>query len=200
MVEYITRYQIIYKGVIKEAKKIVNHKYVSRAQNKMKAMWLLINEEVGKSLKCDKKTEFSSCTEIISDPQSVTDMLNTFFVEIIDELLGQNSKNNNAQLHKQRINCCQNTIFLYPVIEHEIECVIKSLKGKLSSGYDEIPECLVKKCINYVKNPLAHIFNASLSSDIFPDRLKFAKIIPLYKKGDVHYVKNYRPMSMLSVS
>jgi hypothetical protein len=38
MVEYITRYQIIYKKVIKEAKKTANDKYVSRAQNKMKAV------------------------------------------------------------------------------------------------------------------------------------------------------------------
>jgi hypothetical protein len=87
-------------------------------------------------------------------------MLNNLFVEIINDLLSRNSKNNNAQLHKQRINCCQNTIFPYPVTEHEIKCVIKSLKGKLSSGYDEIPECLVKKCINYIKKTLAHIFNA----------------------------------------
>jgi hypothetical protein len=128
----------------------------------------------------------------------VADMLNNFIVEIIDDLLSQNNKNNNAQLHKQRINCCQNTIFLYPVTEHEIECVIKSLKGKLSSGYDEIPECLVKN-VYYVKKPLAHIFNASLSSGIFPDRLKLAKVIPLYKKGDVHDVKNYRPIAILSV-
>jgi hypothetical protein len=38
MVQYITRYQIIYKRVIKEAKKIANDKYVPRAQNEMKAM------------------------------------------------------------------------------------------------------------------------------------------------------------------
>jgi hypothetical protein len=65
MVEYFTRYQIIYKRVIKEAKKPANNKYVSRAQNKMKAMWHLRNEEVGKSLKGDKKIELSSGTKII---------------------------------------------------------------------------------------------------------------------------------------
>jgi hypothetical protein len=33
-----------------------------------------------------KKIELSSGTKIISDPQSVADMLNTSFVEIIDDL------------------------------------------------------------------------------------------------------------------
>jgi hypothetical protein len=47
----------------------------------MKAMWHLINEEVGKSFKGDKKTELSSGTKIISDPQSVADMLNTFLLK-----------------------------------------------------------------------------------------------------------------------
>jgi hypothetical protein len=55
-------------------------------------------------------------------------------------------------MQKQRINCCPNTIFIHPVTEYEIERVTNSLKGKLSTGYDEIPEYLVKKCINHVKN------------------------------------------------
>jgi hypothetical protein len=51
-----------------------------------------------------------------------------------------------------------------------------------------------KKMYKLRKKPLVHIFNASLSSGIFPDRLKLAKVIPLYKKGDVHDIKNYRPI------
>jgi hypothetical protein len=82
----------------------------------------------------------------------VADMLNNFFVEIIDDLLSKNNKNNtNTQMQKQRLNCCSNTIFLHPVTEYKIESVTNSLKGKLSTGYDEIPEYLVKNCINYVK-------------------------------------------------
>jgi hypothetical protein len=48
-----------------------------------------------------------------------------FFVEIIDDLLNQNSTKINAQLPKQRINCCYKTIFLYPVTEYGIQRVWK---------------------------------------------------------------------------
>jgi hypothetical protein len=48
------------------------------------------------------------------------------------------------------------------------------------------------------KKPLTHIFNASLSSGTFPDRLKLAKVMPLHKKGEHHDIKSYRPMSILS--
>jgi hypothetical protein len=78
-------------------------------------------------------------------------MLNTLFVEIIDDFLNQNISKINAQLPKQRINCCSKTIFLYPVTEYEMDRVSRSLNGKLPEGYDEIPECLVKQCIKHVK-------------------------------------------------
>jgi hypothetical protein len=52
-----------------------------------------------------------------------------FFVEIIYDLLNQNSSKTNAQLPKQRINHCSKTVFLYPVIEYEIDRLSESLKA-----------------------------------------------------------------------
>ena len=37
-----------------------------------------------------------------------------------------------------------------------------------------------------------------ITSGIFPDDLKIDKIIPLYKKGDINSITNYRPISLLS--
>ena len=64
----------------------------------------------------------------------------------------------------------------------EIENVAISLKAKDSYGYDEIPTKVIKQSISYISSPLAHICNLMLSSGTFPTRLKFAEIIPLYKK------------------
>ena len=36
-----------------------------------------------------------------------------------------------------------------------------------------------------------------LESGIFPDSLKVAKIIPLFKKGNIYSITNYRPISLL---
>jgi L-rhamnose mutarotase len=86
MEEYIKRYEIIYKIVIKEAKRKGNDKYVFRANNKTKVLWHVINTEVGKSWKYGEKIELNSGTEVMSNPQNVVGMLNTFFIEIIDDL------------------------------------------------------------------------------------------------------------------
>ena len=79
----------------------------------------------------------------------------------------------------------------------EIENVAKSLKAKDSHGYDEIPTKVIKQSISYISSPLAHICNLMLSSGTFPTRLKFAEIIPLYKKGERMDISNYRPISIL---
>jgi hypothetical protein len=68
----------------------------------MKAMWHLINVEDGKPVKGERKIELINGTKIISDSESVADMLNNLFVKIIDDL-SQNIKNNKkTQLQKQK--------------------------------------------------------------------------------------------------
>ena len=41
------------------------------------------------------------------------------------------------------------------------------------------------------------MINQSLKSGIFPDKLKIAKVIPLYQKHDPSVLGNYRPISLL---
>ena len=48
-----------------------------------------------------------------------------------------------------------------------------------------------------MRKPLSLIINQMLESGIFPDDLKIAKIIPLYKKGNINSITNYRPISLL---
>jgi hypothetical protein len=50
---------------------------------------------------------------------------------------------------------------------------------KLSAGYDDILECLVKKYIKHIEKPLVHMHNMSLSSGIFPTRFKIAEVLGL---------------------
>ena len=45
--------------------------------------------------------------------------------------------------------------------------------------------------------PLTRIFNLSVSTGIVPDKLKIAKVIPIYKKDDAEKFSNYRPVSLL---
>jgi hypothetical protein len=92
-----------------------------------------------------------------------------------------------------------NSMFLVPVTEEEVLMVTSKLKGKFSAGYDEIPDNMVKQCIQFIKKPLTFIFNLSLCSGIFPNQVNIAKVRPIYKNGRKEEVSNYRPISILPV-
>ena len=42
-----------------------------------------------------------------------------------------------------------------------------------------------------------HIFNLSLQTGIFPDKIKIARVTPLFKGGENYELGNYRPISVL---
>ena len=66
-----------------------------------------------------------------------------------------------------------------------------------SKGYDGISTEHLK-LIN-ISKCLTLIINQSLSSGIFPDKLKIAKVTPIFKKGDKQIITNHRPISVLPV-
>ena len=49
-----------------------------------------------------------------------------------------------------------------------------------------------------IVRPLTLIVNQSLVTGIFPNQLKIAKVIPLFKKDDCLIMDNYRPVSLLT--
>ena len=54
--------------------------------------------------------------------------------------------------------------------------VIHSLNNS-SSGWDEIPTFLVKKCVDSFIEPLTYLENSSISEGIFPSELKLARVV-----------------------
>ena len=81
--------------------------------------------------------------------------------------------------------------------EKTIEKSIQSLKPKTSSGTDHVSSILLKFCSDIISKPISAIINQSLKNGIFPDKLKIAKIIPIFKKDDEGDSNNYRPISLL---
>lgn len=53
--------------------------------------------------------------------------------------------------------------------------------------------------MSFVRGPLTNVYNICFKSRTFPEKFKMARIKPLYKKGDIYNVKNYRPISVWSL-
>ena len=93
-----------------------------------------------------------------------------------------------------------NTVFqFHSVVEADVSCKIKSLNSKPSYGHYGITSNILKLIELYVVKSLTLIINQSLATGIFPDQLKIAKIIPIFKKGNKYSNENYMPISLLPV-
>ena len=53
---------------------------------------------------------------------------------------------------------------------------------------------IIKQVINYIAKPLAHVCSTSFEYGVFPDNMKVAKVVPLFKAGDRSVFSNYRPI------
>ena len=69
---------------------------------------------------------------------------------------------------------------------------------KKSVGHDNIPVTFIKLIVKIIAPVLIKVINASFELGMFPNMLKIAKVIPIYKSGDKQIVNKYRPISLLS--
>ena len=56
---------------------------------------------------------------------------------------------------------------------------------------------IAKTTTDTIAEPLTEIIHCSLETGIVPDKLKIAKVVPVYKVGAKNEFSNYRPISIL---
>ena len=64
----------------------------------------------------------------------------------------------------------------------KLENAFASLKTNKNSAYDDIFADVVKKVSDEIFVILKHFFNISLAKGVFPDKLKIARVTPIFKK------------------
>ena len=131
---------------------------------------------------------------------------NKYFVSVAKDLLNKNCSLNktpsdsfmtymNDSVHKDENGpkFLENCTF----DPDEISSIISGLNNSKSTYFS--PRVL-KSVVIKLSPLLARLFNKCVLSGYFPNELKTAKVIPLFKnKGSISELNNYRPISMLSV-
>ena len=88
-------------------------------------------------------------------------------------------------------------MFIPYISEYKITETVKSLKNS-SAGWDFVPASIAKQCLKHYIKPLTYLINSSFEGDTFPEELKLAKVIPIFKCVDKQDISNHRPISILS--
>ena len=91
----------------------------------------------------------------------------------------------------------KNSLFFTQISIYEILNEVLNSKSKSSTYVTDFNMFIIKEIILEISPLLKHVFNRSLTEGIFPNVLKKAKVIPIFKSGDKSLAENYRPISLL---
>ena len=80
-----------------------------------------------------------------------------------------------------------------PLATDELKAIVHSFNFYKASGVDNIPIGIINLSIDIIVEPLIEIINLSLVSGCFPDSLKIAKVLPIFKTGDPEKLKIIGP-------
>ncbi len=127
----------------------------------------------------------------------IANKFNTFFTNIgltlSDEIRAPLNKSFKNYLSKKH----NNNFKFHNVDKETVSQIIDKLAPKNSFGFDGISSKLIKMVKDALIKPIIIIINQMLTTRIFPDNLKIAKIIPVYKNDDETVFTNCRPISLL---
>ena len=161
--------------------------------------WKFINNLLNKKNYDSTPTSLDDNGEITSDPTKICNIFNDYFVNI------------GTKLANELPECAINFKSYLPTIESnlsfkfeeidttEIVNIIRNLNSKKASGYDQITTRSIKENILVLAPVLTELVNMMFRESVFPDCLKVAKVIPLFKKGSKSNPTNYRPISILPI-
>ena len=85
-----------------------------------------------------------------------------------------------------------------PTTPEEISDLIQTLSSNKSTGPNSILTSILKKIKNEISIPLSAIINNSFENGIFPNLLKSAQVIPVFKNGSRLSGNSCRPISLSS--
>ena len=88
--------------------------------------------------------------------------------------------------------------FFSPATAEEIYSLIGNTKIKKAVRENDITNKLLKLSNAVISPFLCNIFNCCIHQGEFPNSLKIAEVVPVFKKGDSNLLTNYRPISILS--
>ena len=187
------------RTIITRSQEMYYNKLLKSNQNSSRQLWSTFGKILNNNKQNKRKIGSLNVNgDKISDPQTITDSFNNFFSKIGDNLAAKFAGNNTNEFKKYLGSPANQSMLLYKISHSEIKNAIKNLKNSNSSGEDEITSDFVKLSAPVLIPALHAILNLSLSTGVYPHKLKIAKVVPIHKKGDSTSMNNYRPISILS--
>ena len=139
---------------------------------------------------------------VITNHQTIADKINKYIVNVgksMADLVAsgswKKSDSNSCVWTSKKVS---NSIFLFQCSPQDVYNEIAILKIKKATRTSDIETKFNKYANPVISKFVSDLFNFCLKEGVYPDSLKVAKVIPIFKKGEQDKTTNYRPISLLS--
>lgn len=192
--------KILIENQVEEARKNYYSDKFGRNIDNPRHTWGVINEmiynrKLNKSV-ATKELKVDGVT--FNQPNDVCNVFNDYFSNIGEELGNEclSQPLSSVETNFTEYNVCVDAFS--PVSVEEISEIITSLNSSAASGYDGLSVKIIKNSKSELAPILTTLINKSFNDGIFPDILKVARVVPIFKSGDKTDPNNFRPVAVLS--
>lgn len=125
-------------------------------------------------------------------------VINDFSADEINNAFCQNFTTSDTPINDSFQHNVHNSDCFYfdHIDQDDVVHAMYSIKSN-AIGLDRIPIKFLKSICPVIIKPITHLFNSIITTSVFPDAWKSAKVIPIKKKTNITSVDNLRPISIL---
>ena len=134
---------------------------------------------------------------VIHNHERMAELFNDFFINV-GKNLADAIKPIESQQSISSAPSSLKSFYISPTTKDEVAALISSLSNKKAKRVGDIDTLYVKISKHIISPLLCKLFNLTITQGIYPNAFKLAEVMPIYKKGDVNNINNYRPISILS--
>ena len=183
------------------AKQRYYKKYFDQHSSNSKKQWKMINNLLNRTKSRSGPIKLKDENgQILSTNIDVATKFNNYFSNIASNLKSQISSRrifDPGGFQQFLSNPVSNSMYLGTVDSSEIHSTINKFKNKTTLDTKIEPLKIANSCLGFTEI-LAKVISNSFTQGIFPQPLKMARVVPVYKGGSKTDVANYRPISLLS--
>ena len=179
---------------IRNSKYHYHRKKFQAIKSNAKKMWKEANVLLGRSNSKSLPQLMYRENKKLNSRKEIVNNFNDHYSKVAPNLLKNMKKGGNPLRY---LESSDKSMFFAPVTPSEVSDYIKELNPAKAIDLFKFPTKIIKDIRHLICTPLSMIINKSVKKGIFPEKLKIAKVAPVFKSGNKLDIKNYRPISVL---
>ena len=187
------KYRNVLNRAIEGAKQNYYNKIVTKEKHNSEKLYQIINKiwKLKNSKRIFPTNLLNDKGNVTKKPEEIACVLNEHFASV-GYKMAQDIPPPPSHIKMTKPNSCNfKSIFLFPSTNAKVCSIIDRLKTKKAQRYTDLETKFIKYGKLIISPIISNLFKLCIETGVFPNCLKIAEVIPIYKKGDQNIPTNY---------